>query len=68
MSCIYIAKFDENPATTLQDIREAKRYIRMQARTYGPRENSLPTIKFVGDQIVPLKVVVELISPLQKAI
>ena len=46
------ARFDENPAMTLQDIKETKRYGRMDAptdtRTDGQRENSIPTTKFVG--------------------
>ena len=33
------ARFDENPAMTLQDIKETKHYI----RTQGQRENSIPT-------------------------
>ena len=33
------ARFDENPAMTLQDIKETKRY----GRTNGQRENSIPT-------------------------
>ena len=33
------ARFDENPAMTLQDIMETKRY----GRTEGQRENSIPT-------------------------
>ena len=37
------ARFDENPAITLQDIKETKRYGRTQARTDGQRENSIPT-------------------------
>ena len=37
------AKFDENPAMTLQDIKETKRYGRTDARTQGQRENSIPT-------------------------
>ena len=41
------ARFDENPAMTLRDIKETKRYRRMDARTdgrrHGQRENSLPT-------------------------
>ena len=40
------ARFDENPAMTLQDIKEAKRYGRTHGRrdgrTHG-RENSIPT-------------------------
>ena len=37
------ARFDENPAMTLQDIKETKCYGRMDARTDGQRENSIPT-------------------------
>ena len=43
------ARFDENPAMTLQDIKETKRYGWTDARTdthtrtHGQRENSLPT-------------------------
>ena len=45
------AKFDENPAMTLQDIKETKHYgrtdahthRRTHARTHGQRENSIPT-------------------------
>ena len=45
------ARFDENPAMTLQDIKETKRYGRTDgrkdgsthARTHGQRENSIPT-------------------------
>ena len=33
------ARFDENPAMTLQDIKKTKRY----QRTHGQRENSIPT-------------------------
>ena len=29
------ARFDENPAMTLEDIKETKRYGRTDARTYG---------------------------------
>ena len=36
------ARFDENPALTLQDIKETKRYGRTDAHTDG-RENSIPT-------------------------
>ena len=32
------ARFNENQAMTLQDIKETKRY----ARTHGQRENSIP--------------------------
>ena len=41
------ARFDENPAMTLQDIKETKRYgsthAHTHARTDGQRENSIPT-------------------------
>ena len=37
------ARFDENPAVTLRVIKETKRYGRMDARTDGQRENSIPT-------------------------
>ena len=41
------ARFDENPAMTLQDIKETKCNGRMhgrtQGRTDGQRENSTPT-------------------------
>ena len=37
------ARFDENPAMTLQDIKITKRYGRTDARTDGQRENSIPT-------------------------
>ena len=36
------AKFDENPAMTLRDIKETKRYGRTHGRTDGQRENSIP--------------------------
>ena len=35
------ARSDKNPAMTLQDIKETKRYGRTDAGTYG-RENSIP--------------------------
>ena len=35
------ARFDENPAMTLQVIKETKRY----GQTHGQRENSIPTLK-----------------------
>ena len=37
------ARFDENPAMTLQDIKETKRYGQTDARTHRQRENSIPT-------------------------
>ena len=40
------ARFNENPAMTLQDIKETKRYGRMDGRTDGrtdgQRKNSIP--------------------------
>ena len=36
------ARFDENQAMTLEDIKETKRYGRTHARTHG-HENSIPT-------------------------
>ena len=40
------ARFDENPAMTLQDITE-KRYGRTDARAHGQSENSIPTTNTV---------------------
>ena len=37
------ARFDENPAMTLEDIKETKHYGRTDGRTDGQRENSIPT-------------------------
>ena len=37
------ARFDKNPAITLQDIKETKCYGRRDAWTDGQRENSIPT-------------------------
>ena len=46
------ARFDENPAMTLQDIKETKRYGRRDARTDAPTENVktvyTPQTKFAG--------------------
>ena len=36
------ARFDENPAMTLQVIKETKRYGRTHGRTDRQRENSIP--------------------------
>ena len=33
------ARFNENPAMTLQDIKETKRYGRTDGRTLGPTDN-----------------------------
>ena len=38
------ARFDENPAMTLEDIKETKHYGRTDGRTHGQRENSIPTM------------------------
>ena len=35
------ARFDQNPAMTLQDIKETKRYGRTHAHTDGQHENSI---------------------------
>ena len=44
------ARFNENPAMTLQDIKETKRY----GRTHGQRENSIPpTNKVCGGYNFP---------------
>ena len=46
------ARFDENPAMTLQDIKETKRYGRTHARTDGRTDNVKtvypPQTKFAG--------------------
>ena len=44
------ASFDENPAMTLQDIKETKRYGRTHAWTDGQRENSIPTTNKVCEE------------------
>ena len=36
-------RFDENPAMTLQDIKETKLYGLTRGRTHGQHENSIPT-------------------------
>ena len=46
------ARFDENPAMTLQDIKETKRYGRTDSQTDGQRENSITTTKFAGGIII----------------
>ena len=54
------ARFDENPAMTLQDIKETKRYgrthartdTRMDGRTDGQRENGIPTTNKVCGGII----------------
>ena len=42
------ARFDENPAMTLQDIKETKRYGRTDARTDNVRTVYPPQTKFAG--------------------
>ena len=42
------AWFDENPAMTLQDIKETKRYGRMDARTDNVKTVYPPQTKFAG--------------------
>ena len=37
------ARFDENPAMTLEEIKETKRYGRTDGSTDGQRENRIPT-------------------------
>ena len=41
---IMFARFDENPAVTLQDIKETKRYVRTHGRTHGQRETVYPPL------------------------
>ena len=41
------AKFDENPAMTLQDIKETKRYGRTHARTDGQTDARTDNVKTV---------------------
>ena len=40
------ARFDENPAMTLQDIKKTKRYRRMHARTHNVKTVYPPQTKF----------------------
>ena len=50
------ARFDENPAMNLQDIKETKRNERTDGRTDGQRENSIPpTNKVCGGYNKKLK-------------
>ena len=42
------ARFDENPAMTLQDIKETKRYGRTHARTNNVKTVYPPQTKFAG--------------------
>ena len=45
---IMFARFYENPATTLQDIKETKRYARTDARTDNVKTVYPPQTKFAG--------------------
>ena len=45
------ARFDENPAMTLQDIKETKRYGRMHAHTDNEKTVYPPQRKFAGGTI-----------------
>ena len=49
------ARFDENPAMTLQDIKETKRYGRMHARTDNVKTVHPPQTKFAGGIINDVK-------------
>ena len=42
------ARFNENPAMTLQDIKETKRYRRTDARTHNVKTVYPPQTKFAG--------------------
>ena len=48
-----LARFDENPAITLQDIKETKRYRQTDARMHARMDNMKtvypPQTKFAGD-------------------
>ena len=51
------ARFDENPAMTLQDIKETKRYGQTHGRTHAQTDNVKtvypPQAKFAGGIIKP---------------
>ena len=54
------ARFDENPAMTLQDIKETKRYGRTHARTDARTDNVktvYPATKFAGGIIIFMLIV-----------
>ena len=51
------ARFDENPAVTLQDIKETKRYGRRDARTDNMKTVYPPQTKFAGGIINTVKYV-----------
>ena len=46
------ARFDENPAMTLQDIKETKRYGRTDTRTDNVKTVYPPQTKFAGGIII----------------
>ena len=48
------ARFDENQANTLQDIKETKRYGRTHARTDNVKTVYPPQTKFAGGIIMKL--------------
>ena len=56
------ARFDENPAMTLQVIKETKRYGRTDGRTHGRTDGRMDNVKtvyplqtkFAGGIIIPL--------------
>ena len=48
------ARFDENPAMTLQDIKETKRYGRTDTRTDNVKTVYPPQTKFAGDIKTPV--------------
>ena len=59
---VMFAKFDENPAMSLQDIKETKRYGRTHGRTHGrtdgQHKNSIPTTnKVCGGIIMDLYII-----------
>ena len=63
------ARFDENPAMTLKDIKKTKRYGRTHARTHGQRENSIPTTNIVcGGITTQLSTVIEMIPNLYNSV
>ena len=49
------ARFDKNPAMTLQDIKETKCYVLMHAWTHGQRENSIHITNKVCEGIATTK-------------
>ena len=58
------ARFDENPAMTLEDIKETKRYGRTDARTHGAYVQYVH-IEWAKYQIAPSKAVVGVDRPMK---